>query len=205
MTWRDIRAALYDKLGEGAERAGLRERRRKLLSSARGRVLEVGAGTALNVPHYPADLEELVLVEPDDAMAARLRRRLTAARRDARVVSATAESLPFADDSFDTVVVTAVLCAVADLGCSLAEIRRVLKPGGQLLFGEHVRSDDPRLARWQDRLNRPWRVVVGCNCNRRTVEAIRAAEFEIAELERGELPKAPPLARPFVAGRAVSH
>jgi ubiquinone/menaquinone biosynthesis C-methylase UbiE len=205
MTWRDIRAALYDKLGEGAERAGLRERRRKLLSSARGRVLEVGAGTALNVPHYPADLEELVLVEPDDAMAARLRRRLAAARRDARVVSATAESLPFADDSFDTVVVTAVLCAVADLGRSLAEIRRVLKPGGQLLFGEHVRSDEPRLARWQDRLNRPWRVVVGCNCNRRTVEAIRAAEFEIAELERGELPKAPPLARPFVAGRAVSH
>ena len=205
MTWRDIRAALYDKLGEGAERAGLRERRRKLLSSARGRVLEVGAGTALNVPHYPADIEELVLVEPDDAMAARLRRRLAAARRDARVVSAMAESLPFEDDSFDTVVVTAVLCAVTDLDRSLSEIRRALKPGGQLLFGEHVRSDDRRLARWQDRLNRPWRFVVGCNCNRRTVEAIHAAEFEIAELEQGELPKAPPLARPFVAGRAVSH
>jgi ubiquinone/menaquinone biosynthesis C-methylase UbiE len=203
MTWRDLRAALYDKLGEGAERAGLAERRRELLSSARGRVLEVGAGTALNVPHYPIDVEKLVLVEPDDAMAARLRRRLATARRDARVVSATAESLPFEDDSFDTVVVTAVLCSVKDLERSLSEIRRVLRPGGRLLFAEHVRADDrPRLARWQDRLNRPWRVVVGCNCNRRTLEAIEGARFELEEVRREQLPKAPPIVGPLVIGRA---
>ncbi|MDQ3874425.1 MAG: class I SAM-dependent methyltransferase [Actinomycetota bacterium] len=204
MSWRRVRAALYDRLTEGAERAGLSERRRKLLSAARGRVLEVGAGTGLNVPHYP-EVEELVFLEPDEAMADRLRARLAENALAATVVAARAESLPFEDATFDTVVVTAVLCTVQDVGRSLRELRRVLEPGGRLLFAEHVRADDPRLARWQDRLNRPWRLVAdGCNCNRKTLEAIEASGFEVQEVERGELPKAPPIIRPFVVGRAVA-
>jgi ubiquinone/menaquinone biosynthesis C-methylase UbiE len=205
LSWRKVRAALYDRLSEGVERAGLSERRRKLLSAARGRVLEVGAGTGLNVPHYPNEVQELVFVEPNEAMADRLRGRLAENARPATVVLARAESLPFDDAAFDTVVVTAVLCSVHDVGRSLRELRRVLEPGGRLLFAEHVRADDPRLARWQDRLNRPWRVVAdGCNCNRRTLDAIVASGFEVDQLERGELPKAPTIVRPFVAGSAVA-
>src|SRR5206468_3807244 len=124
----------------------------------------------------------------------------------AEFVETGAESLPFEDDSFDTVVSTLVLCTVPDADRALAEIRRVLKPGGEFLFMEHVRADDEKLSRWQDRLERPWRVVaMGCHPNRATLARIEAAGFEVEDLRRGELPKVPPIVRPMILGRAVSR
>jgi SAM-dependent methyltransferase len=94
---------------------------------------------------------------------------------------------------------------VRDQDQALAEIRRVLKPGGELIFMEHVRADDPKRARWQDRLDRPWRVIaMGCHPNRATLERIRAAGFEVQDVRRGELPMSPPIIRPLVTGRAVA-
>jgi ubiquinone/menaquinone biosynthesis C-methylase UbiE len=119
-------------------------------------------------------------------------------------VRAPAEELPFPDGAFDVAVSTLVLCTVGDQARALAELRRVLKPGGKLLFIEHVRSDEPRLARWQDRLNRVNQVVGhGCNCNRSTLDAIRASGFTVTELERDTLRKVPPIVRPLAVGSAT--
>lgn len=199
-------AALYDHVTAASERAGLGEHRRRLLTAARGRVLEVGAGTGANIPHYPGGVVELVLTEPEEPMRRRLERRVARSGRAASVVGAAAEELPFPDGSFDTVVSTLVLCSVADPPHALAELRRVLRPDGRLLFLEHVRADRGRLARWQDRFARPWRVVArGCRCNQPTVALIEAAPFVVEQLERGELPRATPLVRPLVRGRAAAR
>ena len=180
--------------------------RRKTLSQARGRVLKIGGGTGFNLPHYPSDIDELVVTEPAAGMLERSRRRAATSGLPVTVRQASAEALPFEDSSFDTVVSTLVLCSVADVDRALAEIHRVLRPGGQLVFVEHVRSDDPRRARWQDRLERPWMVVAdGCHPNRATLGRIEAAPFEVVDVERSELPKSPPLVRPLVAGRAVAR
>ena len=157
--WGRVFAAVYDRMLAGAEDAGLRQRRHDLLAKARGRVLEIGAGTGLNLAHYPDAVEEIVFTEPEEPMARRLTRKLTETGRRGEVIAAPAERLPFEDDSFDTVVCTLVLCTVTDPRRALSEIARVLRPGGQFLFLEHVRADDPKLARWQDRLARPWRLV----------------------------------------------
>lgn len=179
------------------------DRRRGLLASAAGEVLELGAGTGLNLPHYPEDLDRLVLAEPEEHMARRLRKRLDRLGRRGEPVRAAAEALPFDDASFDTVVSTLVLCTVEDPGRALAEIRRVLRPEGVLLFLEHVRADDPRLARWQDRLHSPWRSFAdGCNCNRPTHELLRGAQFEVSVSERADWRGMPPIVRPLVSGRA---
>ncbi|HEY8502473.1 MAG TPA: class I SAM-dependent methyltransferase, partial [Solirubrobacterales bacterium] len=193
-TWGRMFSAMYDRAFEATEEAGLREMRRELLAAARGRVLELGAGTGLNLELYPETVEALTLTEPDPHMSKQLHKRLAeSSRADAEAVEAPAEKLPFPDDSFDTAVVTLVLCTVPDPTAALAEIKRVLKPGGQLLFLEHVRSGTPGLARWQDRLERPWRFLGdGCHCNRDTVAAIDAAGFKLGEVESDELPKAPP-------------
>ena len=198
-------AAAYDHLGRRGERE-LAPRRRTLLAHAHGRVLEVGAGTGFNVEHYPAGLEELVLTEPSAAMLRRATRRAHAAGVPARTIQTRAERLPFEDGSFDTVVATLVLCSVDDQDPVLAEIRRVLRPDGRFLFIEHVRSDDPRRARWQDRLERPWGMVAGgCHPNRATLGRIEAGGFELEALESGELAHAPPIVRPLITGRAVPH
>jgi ubiquinone/menaquinone biosynthesis C-methylase UbiE len=197
-------AALYDPFFWLAERAGLAARRHALVAQARGRVLEIGAGTGLNAPHYPPGLE-LVLTEPDEAMAARLRSRVAALGRPATVVIAGAETLPFPDDSFDTVVSTLVLCTVPDQAAALAEIQRVLTPGGRLLFLEHVRSDSPRWARWQDRLNGPWRAFAdGCNCNRSTLQALADSPLRLGHVDRGKFRAMVPLIRPLAVGAAVA-
>jgi ubiquinone/menaquinone biosynthesis C-methylase UbiE len=197
-------AALYDRMTAASERAGLAARRHRLLADARGRVLEVGAGTGLNLEHYPDAIEEIVLVEPEPAMARRLEQRVRALARPARIVRADAEALPFRDGEFDTMVCTLVLCSVGDPSRALSEFRRVLRPKGVLLFLEHVRSDDPGTARLQSRINPIWRFVNnGCNCDRPTLSLIGDA-FSVEEVERGELPKAPRFVRPLVGGRALA-
>jgi len=197
-----IFAATYDRMSKGTEEAGLRDHREALLSQASGRVLEIGAGTGRNLQFYGEDVE-LTMVEPSESMARRLERRLEEHPRPVTLVQSPAEALPFGDGEFDVVVSTLVLCAVDDQARALAEARRVLKPGGTLLFIEHVRSDEPKLARKQDRMNRVNRVVVRCNCNRATLDAIRAAGFTIDEVEHGELPKAPKFVRPLAVGTAT--
>ena len=196
-------AALYDPMMARTEKAGLADRRRTVLQHARGRVLEVGGGTGANLPFYGEAVEEVVFTEPEEPMARRLERKLASSRLRARVVRAPAEQLPFEEASFDSVVSTLVLCTVPDQARALAEIHRVLKPGGQLLLIEHVRSGDAKVARWQDRLNGiNRRIGHGCNCNRETLAAVERAGFRIEHVERGSLPKAPAITRPLVVGVA---
>jgi ubiquinone/menaquinone biosynthesis C-methylase UbiE len=197
-------ALTYDRMGEKVEKAGLRARRETLLAGARGAVLEIGGGTGANLPFYGPAVESLTVTEPDAAMLRRLERRAREVAPKTRIVQAAAEDLPFDDATFDTAVSTLVLCGVDDQARALQEVRRVLKPGGSLLFLEHVRSDDPRLARWQDRLNGLNRLIVFCECNRRTLDSIRAAGFELGQVEHTALPKVPPFTRPLVVGSATA-
>jgi ubiquinone/menaquinone biosynthesis C-methylase UbiE len=176
------------------------------LSTAHGRVLEVGAGTGTNLGHYGRATESVTLTEPEAPMLKRLRKRAGQAMPQAVVIEAPAEHLPFDDDSFDTVVCTLVLCTTADPSAALSEISRVLRPGGRLLFIEHVRSDDARLARRQDRMNRLNRFVAhGCNCNRPTVATIQGGGFDVTRLDRADLDKAPSWLRPLVVGTATAR
>lgn len=203
-TWGRGFTAVYDRAFKATEEAGLRQMRRELLAEAKGRVLELGAGTGANVELYPEAVEELVLAEPDPHMTKRLRAKLAESGNRAQVMEAPAERLPIEDSSFDTVVVTLVLCTVPSPEAALAEVARVLKPGGRLLFIEHVRAQEPQLARWQDRLERPWRFLGdGCHCNRDTVATIEASSLVLSDVERDKLPKAVPIVEPLVRGRAV--
>jgi ubiquinone/menaquinone biosynthesis C-methylase UbiE len=201
--WTRTFAVIYDPFLWTGERVGMRARRRELLGHARGRTVELGSGTGLNLAHYPDDLDELILTEPDAAMAARLQRKLRRSGRSVRVLGAPAERLPFDDGSVDTVVSTLVLCTVDSPDLALREIARVLRPDGQLLFIEHVRSESPRLAAWQDRLAGPWqRFAEGCRCNRATVELITACDLEVHQLREGSWRGMPAIVRPLVIGRA---
>lgn len=179
-------AALYDPIMGLLDRAGLAERRRRLLADARGRVLEVGGGTGLNLPHYRAgDIDSVVVVEPDGAMRTRLLRRVASAAVPVEVHETTIESAALPGASFDTVVATLVLCTVDDQAAALAEIKRVLAPGGRLLFLEHVRSPGWR-GRAQEVLTPLWSRTLGAGCHldRRTLDAIRDAGFVIDRCDR---------------------
>ncbi len=194
--WARVFALLYDPFLAAAERRGLAEQRVRLLSGLDGRVLEIGAGTGLNVVHYRAGAD-VTFTEPDPHMAARLR------RRGVDVVEAGAESLPFPDASFDTVVSTLVLCTVPDVPSSLAEVRRVLKPGGKLVFLEHVRAEPgTKLERWQHRLHGPWQAFAcGCHCDRDLLSSLRSAGFA-ADARHHEWRFMPRIVRPMVSGSA---
>jgi ubiquinone/menaquinone biosynthesis C-methylase UbiE len=197
-------ARFYDRGIAASEAAGLADRRRRLLAGASGRVLELGAGTGLNLAHYPPGIEQLVLTEPEAPMLARLRERAAGHDLRATVVGAPAERLPAADASVDTVVTTLTLCTVDDLEAALREVHRVLAPGGRLLFLEHVRADDERLARRQDLLAPLWlRVGHGCHCNRATLAAIEAAGLAPHGVEHGRMPRAPRFLEPLIAGAAI--
>ncbi len=179
----------------------MRGERRQLLAGAQGATIEIGAGTGLNLEHYPAVVTRLVLTEPDPHMRRRLGMRVAALNRAAEVIDASADALPFPDATFDTAVVTLVLCSVADQKVALAEIARVLKPKGRLLFLEHVRSADTKVAKRQDRL-RPLYNLVGCNPNRETLVAIEASALTVESVRHGEVPKAPKVERPMIVGTA---
>jgi ubiquinone/menaquinone biosynthesis C-methylase UbiE len=197
-------AATYDSMSRKTEEAGLRSLRRGLLAEASGSVLEVGAGTGANLAHYNGKIESLVFTEPEPAMIRRLQKKAREEAPLAKILRAPAEDLPFEDDTFDTVVSTLVLCGVDDQARALREIKRVLRPGGRLLFLEHVRSDDQALARFQDRMNWLNRLVVDCDCNRPTLATIEATSFAVARLERTAMPKAPKFVRPLIVGSAVT-
>jgi len=203
-TWGRGFTALYDSMLKSTEEEGLRDMRRETLSRASGRTIDLGAGTGANLGLYPDSVTELVLAEPDPHMLRRLHPKAEEAGVDAEIVEAGAERLPFEDSSFDTAIFTLVLCTVPDPAAALAEAARILKPGGRLLFVEHVRSEDSGLARWQDRLERPWRFFGdGCHCNRDTVATIEAAPFTVEGVDKTELPKSPPIVRPLVRGSAL--
>jgi ubiquinone/menaquinone biosynthesis C-methylase UbiE len=203
--WGRVFAEMYESIMARSERAGLTAKRHGLLSSATGRVVEIGAGTGLNLAHYPERVAELVLTEPEEPMARHLEKRVARAHAATTIVRAASERLPFDDDSVDTVVSTLVLCTVPDPAATLGELRRVLRPQGRLLFLEHVRSQDPGLARWQDCLAPFWvRFGHGCHCNRDTLANIGAAGFDIGDVASDRLPAAPPIVRPLVLGSATA-
>jgi ubiquinone/menaquinone biosynthesis C-methylase UbiE len=194
-------AAIYDPFMRRTEAACLVAWRRELLSSLSGRVLEIGAGTGANVPLYPGAVVSLVLAEPDPHMLARLRARAPA---HAELLSSPCEDLPLPDASFDAVVATLLLCSVPEPSRALAEIRRVLRPGGVLVFLEHVAAPDgsSRLA-WQRRIEPFWRRIAGnCHLTRPTGDTIRAAGFVVEQETRESMRKAMPWFRPSIRGLA---
>lgn len=201
-------AALYDRLTRGSEEACLQQWRAELLSELTGRVLEVGAGTGLNLPHYPRTVSRLALSEPDPHMRGKLAQRVRAEGWDrAEILDGSLEALPYPAETFDAVVGTLVLCSVPRPDVALAEIHRVLKPGGRFVFLEHVAAEDrPRRLRWQRRVEPVWKRLAGnCHLTRRTGEAIPAAGFEVLQMKRESMRKAWSLVRPTIRGVAVKR
>ena len=197
-------AAVYDRISQAADAAGLAARRRRLLSQARGRVLEVGAGTGLNFAHYGPAVTSIVALEPDGAMRRRLHQRLeaTSVPADVEVFEANLEDAPLSVGSFDTVVCTLVLCTVADPPAAFARIKELLAPGGQLLFLEHVRGIGLR-AQVQTAVTPLWRHLAGgCHLDRDTPKALRDAGFVVTDLERFRTSRLDPFTGAMVQGRA---
>jgi ubiquinone/menaquinone biosynthesis C-methylase UbiE len=200
MAW--LMAAIYDRFMAATEEACLGRWREALLASATGDVLEVGAGTGINVPHYGAAVARVVLTEPDPHMRAKLREKPM--QRAVEILDGAAGALPVPDSSIDTVVATLVLCSVEQQATALADIRRVLRPGGRYLFLEHVAAEPATSRfRWQRRVEPFWKLLAGnCHVTRNTEQAIRDAGFEVEHVERESMRKAPPWVRPTIRGVA---
>ena len=201
-------AAWYDRSLAKVEDAGLRAWRADLLGDLDGEVLEVGAGTGLNVSHYGPGVSRLVLAEPDPHMRAKLQERVqdtdVTVEVEVEVVEAGVDPMPFADGSFDVVVATLVLCSVPDPEAGLAEIHRVLRPGGRFVYLEHVAAvENPKRHRWQRRIEPVWKRVAGnCHLTRATDQAIPAAGFELVDARRESIRKMSPLLRTSARGVA---
>lgn len=178
-------ARMYERISAESERRGTAEHRDRVLTGLTGRVIEIGAGNGLNFSHYPNTVGEVVAVEPDDTLRAMAEMAADRASLRVRVMGGHASALPVDDASFDAAVASLVLCSVFDVGGALAEARRVLKPGGELRFFEHVRSKHPTFGMLQDAITPLWsRVGGGCHPNRNTASSIEAAGFGIEEIDR---------------------
>jgi ubiquinone/menaquinone biosynthesis C-methylase UbiE len=172
------------------EERGQAELRDELLRGLSGRVLEVGAGTGINFPHYPASVHELVAVEPESYLRSRAEEAAGRLPLDIRTLDGLAGELPFDDGSFDAAVVTFVLCSVPDQDRALRDLRRVLRPGGALRFYEHVRGSEPARVRWQDAVDRVWpRLMGGCHPNRDTLAAIERSGFRVVRCRGFHFPR----------------
>ena len=200
-------AAIYDRMAAPEERRFMAAVRAEVAGGARGKVLEIGAGTGLNFAHYREDAD-VIATEPDPYMRQRAERRLAESGKHIQLREASAEELPFDSDSFDTVVGTLVMCSVPNPKRALSEIRRVLKPGGEYRFYEHVRYENGFGAFWQDAILPIWRWCgAGCHPNRHTLGAIENAGLSVVHLEKSKpFPPIPPMifSRPHVKGIARS-
>lgn len=205
-----LTAAFYDRFTARVEAAGLSGWRRDLVAGLQGEVLEIGAGTGHNLPWYPATVTRLVLTEPDRFMRAKLEAKVEAGadRTDGtavvEVLDRSSDDLGVPDASLDAVVGTLVLCTVPDPAATLAEIRRVLRPGGRFVYLEHIAATDtPRTRRWQELAEPVWKRVAGnCHLTGTTERAVVAAGFEVETEWRQPMPAAPAILRPTVRGIA---
>lgn len=203
MSW--LVAKVYDRFMAPAEDACLRGWRESIVSRSHGEVLEIGAGTGANLDFYPQAIKRLILVEPDVHMRAQLAEKVRASgRTGVKIMPLQAEALPAEDASVDTVVSTLVMCTVGDPHQTLSEIYRVLRPGGKLLFLEHVAAhDNPGRRKWQERIEPVWKHAAdGCHLTRETAENIQDAGFRMEELTRESMRKAWPILRPTIRGVA---
>lgn len=173
----------------------IRRQRRKIVPLARGRVLEIGIGTGLNLEHYDkARVEKIVGVDPSLEMHRLARKRIARAGMPVELVGLSAEKIPFEAGTFDTVVVTYSLCTIPDPVAALGEMRRVLKPGGKLIFCEHGLAPDPSVRRWQERLTPLWsKIAGGCRLNRDIPALLKEAGFRSGDMETLYLPGPRPL------------
>lgn len=204
-TWgKYVFAGMYDKFLSRVEEHGLSEKRAEFLAPAYGKTVEIGTGTGLNLPHYPPTVTELILTEPYPHMVSKLEEKVRHDSRRIQLTVAGAERLPFEDGSIDTVAAAMILCTVPDPDPALREIERVLKPGGQYLFLEHVRNPDPKVARKQDIIQKGWYWFGNeCHCNRPTVETLRGSSLVIEDLTETKMPGAWEFIEAMVIGRAV--
>ena len=196
MSW--LMATIYDGMMRGSEEACLGAWRKELLGELSGSVLEIGAGTGATLGLYPKAVTRLVMSEPDPHMRKKLE-----AKTGVEVAAFSIEDLPFQSE-FDTVVCSLVLCSVRDQKAALAQIRKVLKPGGRLVFLEHVAADGrPNRLKWQRRIEPVWKHLMGnCHLTRRTEAEIQAAGFQIERIQRESMRKALPVCRPSIRGIA---
>jgi ubiquinone/menaquinone biosynthesis C-methylase UbiE len=181
-----IVARVYARLSVKADHTGQADHRRRLLEGLSGRVVEIGAGNGLNFRHYPAEVAEVVAVEPEPYLRRLAERETEKTTVAVRVVDAVAQELPFDDGSFDAAISSLVLCEVPDQAGALAELHRVVRPGGELRFYEHVVAPSPALARVQRLADRTFwpRLSGGCHCARDTTRSIQEAGFTITRCER---------------------
>jgi SAM-dependent methyltransferase len=183
------RRVLPTLIHHGMRQRRLRPIRERALAAARGRVLEIGIGSGLNLPFYPRDLDAVIGLDPSPELLARARREAVWSRSPVELRRGSAEAIPLDDQSVDTVVATWTLCSIPDVRAALGEIRRVLRPGGRFLFAEHGRAPEPAVVAWQDRLTPLWqRIAGGCHLNRPVERLITGSGLRVAELDRYYLP-----------------
>ena len=178
--------------------------RRRVVPAARGRVLEIGIGSGLNLPFYGSKADGVIGLDPSSPLLAMAERQAKAGQMPVTMLQGSAEAIPLEDASVDTVLTTWTLCSIPDAHAALAEMRRVLKPAGELVFVEHGKAPDAAVARWQDRLTPLWRPMAGgCHLNRPIDALIKDAGFSFTELQCGYMMRGP---RPFTfmyEGRAT--
>ncbi len=178
--------------------------RAEVLQSVAGEVLEIGIGTGLNLSHYGSNVSRVRAVDPTPMLPTRIAKRRAGVHFPVEITHQSAERLPYEDRTFDCVVSTWTLCTIPDALRALREVRRALKPDGRFLFLEHGRSDDQKIARWQDRLN-PVQNIIGCGCNlnRRIDDLIAQAGLNITQLDRFAMQRVPRLGGEMYRGTAV--